>query len=223
MSLSFTGLEKLEGGQQGIEGFFGNKQATGSPIKVGSIKRPRSSSPSASRVVKEETPKPNLSVSEASPRKKPRLPTLQSGKPKTGLDTFLSLSKNGESSSSKSTRNSPIIMDMDDTEVDEIVEMAIGVKPRALQSESTLVGEDTTDHWSCSKCNFRTEKGLSQSELKGEKQEHEDFHFAQDLQNGVSPIRPKAVSGIGIGTAKKKKERKPEGIKAFFTKSVKKE
>jgi len=112
-------------------------------------------------------------------------------------------------------------MDMDDTEVEEIVEME--VKPRSIpvKSESILLGEDTIDQWSCPKCNFRTEKGLSQSELKGEKQEHEDFHFAQDLQNGVSPIRPKAVSGIG--TAKKKKERKPEGIKAFFTKSVKKE
>ena len=114
-------------------------------------------------------------------------------------------------------------MDMDDTEVEEIVEMGIEVKPRSIpvKSESIPLGEDTIDQWSCPKCNFRTEKGLSELELKGEKQEHEDFHFAQDLQNGVSPIRPKAVSGIG--TAKKKKEKKPEGIKAFFTKSVKKE
>jgi len=198
MSLSFTGLEKLEGGQQGIEGFFGNKPIGGSPIKTEQIKRQRSSSPTI-------VPKTESTI-DSSPRKKPRLPTLESGslRNKTGLDTFLS--KNGESST-PTTRHSPVIID--DTDGDDIVH---------------LDGDDASEEgksgqWSCPKCEFQTAKGLNEQEMKGEKQEHEDFHFAQDLQNGVSPIRPKAVSGIGT-----KKKKKVEGIKAFFTaKPAKKE
>ena len=189
MSLSFTGLEKLEGGQQGIEGFFGNKPTGGSPIKTEQIKRQRSSSPSL--VSKTE------SRIEISPRKKPRLPTLQSGplRNKTGLDTFLS--KNGESSS---TRHSPVIID--DTDGDDIVHL----------NRDNTDEEPSSGQWSCPKCEFKTAKGLDEHDVKGERQEHEDFHFAQVLQNGVSPIRPKATSGIGT-----KKKKKVEGIKAFFT------
>jgi DNA polymerase eta len=190
MSLSFTGLEKLEGGQQGIEGFFGNKPSGVSPIKTEQIKRQRSSSPSL--VSKTEC------RIEISPRKKPRLPTLQSGplRNKTGLDTFLS--KNGESSS---TRHSPVIID--DTDGDDVIHL----DRHDAEEEAVELGQ-----WSCPKCEFRTAQGLDEQDVKGERQEHEDFHFAQDLQNGVSPIRPKATSGIGT-----KKKKKVEGIKAFFT------
>jgi DNA polymerase eta len=191
MSLSFTGLEKLEGGQQGIEGFFGNKPTTsGSPIKTEQIKRQRSSSPSL-------VPKTEPTI-EISPRKKPRLPTLQSGplRNKTGLDTFLS--KNGESSS---TRHSPVIID--DADEGDI----INLNHPDPEEEVARSGQ-----WSCPKCEFKTAQGLDEQDVKGEKQEHEDFHFAQDLQNGVSPNRPKATSGIGT-----KKKKKVEGIKAFFT------
>jgi DNA polymerase eta len=189
MSLSFTGLEKLEGGQQGIEGFFGNKPTGGSPIKTEQLKRQRSSSPSI-------VPKTESRI-EISPRKKPRLPTLQSGplRNKTGLDTFLS--KNGESSTS---RHSPVIID--DTDGDDIINLN-----HPEPNEDTNSGQ-----WACPKCEFKTAQGLDEQDVKGEKQEHEDFHFAQDLQNGVSPIRPKATSGIGT-----KKKKKVEGIKAFFT------
>lgn len=202
MSLSFTGLEKLEGGQQGIEGFFGNKPITGgSPIKSEPLKRQRSFSPSTSIV-------PILqSNSEASPKKKPRLPTLQSGslRNKTGLDSFLS--KNGESSSSSSSRNerwiSPVIIDDDEIEI---------TLPKT--EEDGRIGQ-----WTCPKCEFKTAQGLDEASLKGEKQEHEDFHFAQDLQNGISPVRPKVIPGTGP-----KKKKKVEGIKAFFTaKPAKKE
>ena len=189
MSLSFTGLEKLEGGQQGIEGFFGNKPiVSGSPIKTEQVKRQRSSSPSI-------VPKTESTI-EVSPRKKPRLPTLQSGplRNKTGLDTFLS--KNGESSS---TRHSPVIIDDADEDIINL-----------NHTEPDEVG--TSGQWSCPKCDFKTAQGLDEQEVKGERQEHEDFHFAQDLQNGVSPIRPKVTSGIGT-----KKKKKVEGIKAFFT------
>jgi DNA polymerase eta len=189
MSLSFTGLEKLEGGQQGIEGFFGNKPSGVSPIKPEQVKRQRSSSPSI-------VPKTESRI-EISPRKKPRLPTLQSGplRNKTGLDTFLS--KNGESSTS---RHSPVIID--DTDEGEIINLN---HPEPNE-------EAESGQWSCPKCEFKTAQGLDEQDVKGERQEHEDFHFAQDLQNGVSPIRPKATSGIGT-----KKKKKVEGIKAFFT------
>jgi DNA polymerase eta len=196
MSLSFTGLERLEGGQQGIEGFFGNKPIGESPTKTETVKRQRSSSPSKSTNMSKDEIKAITPMSE-SPRKKPRLPTLQSGssRSKTGLETFLS--KKGESSSS--SRNSPVII-----EEDEIIELD---RPRRAE-----VGDG--DGWSCPKCDFKTNGGLSAIEVKGEKQEHEDFHFAQDLQNGVSPVRSKAVSGIGTS---QKKKTKVEGIKAFFT------
>jgi DNA polymerase eta len=212
MSLSFTGLEKLEGGQQGIEGFFGNKLAMGgSPIKSEPpVKRQRSSSPSAPvRIAK---PSSDSAISEISPRKKPRLPTLHSGsqRTKTGLDSFLSASastKNGESSSS--TRRSPLIIhaDEDDGEI-------INLDDTEAEEEIERV-----DQWSCPKCEYKTGTGLNEASLKGEKQEHEDFHFAQDLQNGVSPVRSKSVSGIGTGTGSgtHKKKKKVEGIKAFFT------
>lgn len=51
-----------------------------------------------------------------------------------------------------------------------------------------------------------------------QRQEHEDYHFALDLQDGDRPSASiarstPAPSGGGKGKVKKKK---PEGIKAFF-------
>ena len=205
MSLSFTGLEKLEGGQQGIEGFFGNKPTPStslSPRKPDhSAKRQRTSSPSE-RMASSEGAIPKAI---GDTQKRPRLPTLHTGsKAKTDFFSNSTIKKNGESSTQA------IVPHDEDDEVIEII-------------ESDIPPEDDVGQWACPKCSFRTEKGVEGVQQRDQRQEHEDFHFAQDLQNGVSPIRPKAVSGIGIGTAKKKKERKPEGIKAFFTKSVKKE
>ncbi|ORY35599.1 hypothetical protein BCR39DRAFT_510982 [Naematelia encephala] len=77
IALAFTGLEKLEEGQQGIEGFFASKVS----LDAINIKRSRSNSPAGSP-------------------KKPRLPTLHTGKRKTPLEAFLA---KGESSASSST------------------------------------------------------------------------------------------------------------------------
>jgi DNA polymerase eta len=226
MSLSFTGLERLEGGQQGIEGFFGGKPPTSasSPrkIKVDSgipvVKRSRSTSP----LTRDVKPDSLASASHPTVAKRPRLPTLHAGPSrKTGLESFLSgtsTKKNGEPSSSipTSTRVSPLVVD----EEDEAIEIIEVNSPKGVNSES--------GQWTCPKCEYRT-TGVNQSENQGQKQEHEDFHFAQSLQDaGSSPVRSRDASGIGTssngGMTKKKKIKKAEGIKAFFTpKAAKKE
>lgn len=82
------------------------------------------------------------------------------------------------------------------------------------------VEEEGGSDWSCPKCGFRPGDHLGDEEKRGQKQEHEDFHFAQELQDaGNSPVRSTALpsgsstSGTGV---KKKKRKKEEGIKAFF-------
>lgn len=203
MSLSFTGLEKLEGGQQGIEGFFGNKPTPStslSPRKADhSAKRQRTSSPSE-RMASSEGATPKAT---GDTQKRPRLPTLHTGaKAKTDFFSNSTIKKNGESSTSSTQ---PVVVPSVDDEVIEII-------------ESDITATDDAGQWSCPKCSFRTEKGVEGAQQRDQRQEHEDFHFAQDLQDaGSSPVRSKTASGIGTGTTTTKKKKKVEGIKAFFT------
>jgi DNA polymerase eta len=77
----------------------------------------------------------------------------------------------------------------------------------------------TIPAWTCPKCGFRPDGQLGDEEQKGQKQEHEDFHFAQELQDaGSSPVRSMSVQPKpkGPGTGARKKTKKDEGIKAFF-------
>jgi len=205
MSLSFTGLEKLEGGQQGIEGFFGNKPpalagTSSSPRKADhTAKRQRTSSPSERMALSEG----GIPKATGDTPKRPRLPTLHTGsKAKTDFFSNTTIKKNGESSTQS------IVPHDEDDEVIEII-------------ESDIPPEDDVGQWACPKCSFRTEKGVEEAQQRDQRQEHEDFHFAQDLQDaGSSPVRSKPASGIGTGTATttaKKKKKKVEGIKAFFT------
>jgi len=205
MSLSFTGLEKLEGGQQGIEGFFGNKPpalagTSSSPRKADHIaKRQRTSSPIEHH---NQPAQAAISKGAADTLKRPRLPTLHTGsKAKTDFFSNSTIKKNGESSTSFIQ---PVVAPSADDEVIEIIEL--DVPPT-----------DDAGQWACPKCSFRTEQGVDGSQQRDQRQEHEDFHFAQDLQDaGSSPVRSKTASGIGTSTTTKKKK-KVEGIKAFFT------
>lgn len=203
MSLSFTGLEKLEGGQQGIEGFFGNKP----PALAGTSSSPRKPDHSAKR---QRTSSPIEHINQpaeaailrgaADTQKRPRLPTLHTGsKAKTDFFSNPTIKKNGESSTQ------PIVASGED-EVIEII-------------ESDLPQTNDAGQWACPRCSFRTDEGVDESQRRDQRQEHEDFHFAQDLQDaGSSPVRSKTASGIGTGTATTaKKKKKVEGIKAFFT------
>lgn len=112
------------------------------------------------------------------------------------------MKKNGESSTSFIQ---PVVAPSADDEVIEII-------------ESDIPSSDNAEQWSCPKCSFRTEIGVEEAQQRDQRQEHEDFHFAQDLQDaGSSPVRSKTASGIGTSTTTKKKKKKVEGIKAFFT------
>jgi DNA polymerase eta len=208
MSLSFTGLERLEGGQQGIEGFFGNRPTPSTSVSPRKpdppVKRQRTSSP-IERITHPSEKTSSRGVVDT--QKRPRLPTLHTGSnsgSKTKTDFFSnsnshSIKKNGESST-----RLPIVAPSEEDEVIEII-------------ESDIPPTDSTGQWACPKCGFRTDQGVDPSQQKDQRQEHEDFHFAQDLQDaGSSPVRSKTVSGIGTTTTTKKKK-KAEGIKAFFT------
>ncbi|WRT68367.1 uncharacterized protein IL334_005343 [Kwoniella shivajii] len=237
IALSFTGLERLEGGQQGIENFFAQPQLKSSippPIKS-EDQRPAllnkessstSTIPTINNLAKrplspDQTPSSSSLVSSAGPSpKKPRLPTLHTGtvKKKMGLDAFLS--KKGESSTpnyyvkreespSLNVKNDLKHFVLDDDEDD--IGLVEGINP-------SKVAEDGT--WTCPKCShpFTAEASSEDkaSIVKALKQEHEDWHFAMSLQDGGDssvPKRPKVAAGSG-GTKKKKK--KVEGIKAFF-------
>lgn len=216
MALAFNGLERLEGGQQGIEGFFGSGQVaakgTVTPTKSDK-KRSRSSSPIP--VVLDPQPvaaRPtSSSTADASPLKKTRLPTLHTGKErrKTALDTFLANRKTGESSTTPTPpppahrSNSP----------------AAAVAPRLHVPDTKIIDDYDTEAketlWTCAKCGKHftpppdAESGARMALLADLKQEHEDYHFALELQEG-GPTPRKAPA------AKVKKKTKPEGIKAFF-------
>ena len=193
MALSFTGLERLEEGQQGIEGFFANQPAlrtAGDPV-VDQPKRSRSSSPSAT---------PNVTL--PSP-KKPRLATLHAGKRKTALDTFLA--QDGSVPLAAAAQNET---------------------PPEADLSSPI--EDSSSQWTCPKCRtvFVPDEVEDEAErarsLEAQKQEHGDYHFALDLQNGGGPSPAvDRVNGNNKGRPAPKAKRKPEGIKAFFVKSSK--
>lgn len=226
MSLSFTGLERLEGGQQGIEGFFGGASASAAkptPV-VNSPKRRRSPSPVKPYMMTGADSKvssPAAAVAAGPSPKKPRLPTLHAGPArKTVLESFLSgPAKRGESSTT--TTPVPALAPVHDDKPVEVVDISD-------EEDSTSTGTD----WQCPKCGFKPPQlplgGGGDDDDIGKmaeaRQEHEDFHFAQDLQQaGSSPVRSKSAVAVVKPKAKVKKK-KEEGIKAFFApKPVKKE
>jgi DNA polymerase eta len=236
MSLSFTGLERLEGGQQGIEGFFGsNNGGTAKPAtSVNSPKRHRSPSPMIKPKIKPgavdtKTDNPTIeampTVSAGPSPKKPRLPTLHTGPArKTVLDSFLSGSaKRGESSTSTSKLAGPSISKFVPEESGQASIEVVDFVDDEDQDQDQGQVDNANRAWICPKCGFEPsveDGGLEK--LAEVRQEHEDFHFAQDLQQaGSSPIRAKTTVAKPKAKVKKKKE---EGIKAFFTpKAVKKE
>ena len=221
MALAFNGLERLEGGQQGIEGFFGSGAGAGQPSVKGNVtptmsdkKRSRSSSPIP--VPLDPLPAPartaSSSTADGSPLKKPRLPTLHTGKErrKTALDTFLVNRQNGESSTTPTPPPPPSHRSMSP---------ATAEVPRLSVPDTKIIDDYDTEAketlWTCPKCGKHltpppdAESGIRMSLLAELKQEHEDYHFALELQEG-GPTPRKALA------AKVKKKPKPEGIKAFF-------
>jgi DNA polymerase eta len=118
MALSFTGLERMEEGQRGIEGFFSagpsktkaNSNADADIDADGILSIPPSAEQSSVAAApgkrsRPSSPKPGRPEHKSEPSaKKTRLPTLHTGKRKTGLELFLV--KRGESSSGSGTGTS---------------------------------------------------------------------------------------------------------------------
>lgn len=195
ISLSFTGLAKLEDGQRGIEGFFAGSSA-GPPAKKQRTDRSTS------------TLRTNGEVAEPKPEGPPT-------RGKTQLESFLSHSDSALSAAGnaehtgRSGTSSPILVVDDEPE------------PTGLAEDD---GSETAK-WTCPRCGFSDEASRT---------EHEDFHFAQDLQaqygdvsieqgsssshranDGQSSTR-KGSNDSSTSKGRKKEIKKKTDIKAFF-------
>ncbi|KAK8854812.1 hypothetical protein IAR55_003551 [Kwoniella newhampshirensis] len=248
IALSFTGLERLEEGQRGIEGFFTNsKPPQSSSAMTDRPNLPSTSSSSSSSTTTLPTLNSTIkrplspahrssSISSAGPGpspKKPRLPTLHTGKRKTVLESFLA-KKNGESSSASARSESPSIstpiIDMgdDNDDLSPTPESRPRLSTRTSKPEKQkpeVEVEEEQGSWRCPVCQAvlvaPAESGEERAKVLADlKQEHEDWHFALSLQDQDGP----GTGGLARGgnqttttTSKVKKMKKPEGIKAFFT------
>lgn len=164
-------------------------------------KRSRSQTPTSTIMSATENPSP----------KKPRLPTLHTGKRKTALDSFLA--KKGESSTALPIGGiSPVphnAVDLGINEVDMLPDLEI-----------VEVVDTAGDRWICPKCGTvfipmeDTDGTALAGSLTEQRQEHEDYHFALDLQDGGDA---RATAAKPTAKVRKKTPKKSEGIKAFFT------
>ncbi|WWC71597.1 uncharacterized protein I206_105555 [Kwoniella pini CBS 10737] len=245
IALSFTGLERLEGGQQGIENFFGQPKPQASetlgisePELRPTVSSANSSSGNISTISNlakrplspDRTPSSSSLISSAGPSpKKPRLPTLHTGtKKKMGLDAFLS--KRGEPSAVKREESpTPSLLDVMVPPVstkETIVITDEDYTAKAGPSTPHVIDKEVDQDdgkWICPKCNLCLSASEDLKEARGDvlkamKQEHEDWHFAMSLQEGSgssSASNRARAESREVGTTKKKKK-KPEGIKAFF-------
>ncbi|AFR95649.2 DNA polymerase eta subunit [Cryptococcus neoformans C23] len=229
ISLSFTGLEKLEDGQQGIEGFFSNttpKAAAGSTIEPSSSTIPRVISKLNSNSKRIRLPSSDSSSSiptpvEVLPSKKARLTNQPPSKSKKGLGAFLTKKpSNMTSSSSHSNICTPSSASISGLEITPI-------EPAQSSRISSHTKTDM-DSWTCPKCGLTVtmpeELGLGEVQvglLGSMKQEHEDWHFAKSLQDGggsssetSAASQERSNTGPSLG---KRGKRNVEGIRAFFT------
>nr|KIR84927.1 DNA polymerase eta subunit [Cryptococcus tetragattii IND107] len=228
IGLSFTGLEKLEDGQQGIEGFFNNakpKTAAESARKPSSSTTAqvisklnstskRTRSPSLDSFSSTSTSVQLLPLGKDRPTKPPPL------KSKKGLDAFLTKkASNLTSSSSHSNISTPSSASVSDLEITP------SEPPQSSHISSHTKAD--MDSWACSECGqiFTVPEELYLGDggvglLGSMKQEHEDWHFAKSLQDGrdsISETSAPSQSRSNVGSSLRKKgKRNVEGIRAFF-------
>ena len=188
MSLSFSGLERLE---EGIEGFFAPKKDDGGNKPIFRVEGTVTiaSAPDAPTPIK---------------KPQPRLPTLHTKK-RSPLDGFFAkrddnTNEAGPSRPKPRPDAKPTVVDLvaDDDEDEE--------------------EKDVPGQWKCPQCGaiFTADRGSADQagSVEAQKQEHEDYHFARSLQDGPSPKRAKTGKEDTQGT--KGKVKKKEGLKAFF-------
>ncbi|KIR29048.1 DNA polymerase eta subunit [Cryptococcus deuterogattii LA55] len=228
IGLSFTGLEKLEEGQRGIEGFFNNSKpktaaestrkpsfsATPQVISKLNSTSKRTRSPSLDSSSSTSTSVQLLPSDKNRPTKPPPL------KSKKGLDAFLTKkASNLTSSSSHPNISIPSSASVSDLEISPS-------EPSQLSHISSHTKADMGS-WECSECGqiFNVPQELYLGDegvglLGSMKQEHEDWHFAKSLQDGsdsVSESSEPSQSRNNVGPSLRKKGKKNvEGIRAFF-------
>jgi DNA polymerase eta len=135
---------------------------------------------------------------------------LHTGKRKTALESFLA--KNSDSIVPKAGPSNPVPVELLEAEEEEVIEIR--------GEEQGEKGES----WICPKCAMAyaapqgKEKVDAVEYVKAHRQEHEDWHFAMHLQGGGGSMNRNEVE---VTVKVKKKVKKPEGIKAFFTKTPK--
>lgn len=208
ISLSFSGLDKGEQGQRGIEGFFAGAPAGG---------RNAARSIQGESVLLEGDSPAASEAAAAAPRARTRLPTLRKTEKRKPLDGFFgpavkrqAADKKGESSTathnanagvpSVSTEQDHVVLSDDDEDDAGTVQERGSHSSRGSAARSkrpSSSGEQTYD--AIANPGGQSGEGLAQSlssskcarcsatvvDTASARQEHEDYHFALDLSNGV--------------------------------------
>lgn len=136
--------------------------------------------------------------------KRTRLPTLHTVPKPTPLEAFLS----------KGKKEGAAKADADAKPAPPIEAGGEGSEPDPRRE----AGEDGGAGWTCPLCGEAF--ALPDEEwVARQRAEHEDWHFAADLQaqyGGSGASTPQANGGSGGSARRGKKAAKPAGIKAFF-------
>ncbi|WVQ74905.1 hypothetical protein IAR50_004513 [Cryptococcus sp. DSM 104548] len=233
IALSFTGLEKLEEGQQGIEGFFATAKPAQRSIKADPDYSSTMSRPSDGESSTKRAHSPTLPANHVP--KKPRLDTLNDTEPKTSLQAFLAKTEASSSNSRPSISRTSSLSNRDPEGRSPAGAPEVFVVDDSDDEAETEAQPDAKTSWKCGKCkqvlSLPEELAMLEDErpdlLRAMKQEHEDWHLAKSLQDqdgGGGPAGTgRRIQSKASGSRAREKQktgtvgkRKKEGIQAFF-------
>lgn len=194
----------MEDGQRGIEGFFA---PSAKPAREDEIKpnQPNSGSTGTS----------GASGVDAAP-KRARLPTLYTGpKAPTPLESFLAKGKK-KAENGRTDSDEVVVLDSAPN-----MTTAPSTEPADKPLEASAEPETASEGWTCPRCSEAFVPPDMEEEdrtdwIARQRAEHEDWHFAADLQAQYGGVQGSASSTQGRTNGEAKKKKKPEGIKAFF-------
>lgn len=192
----------MEDGQRGIEGFF-----------APSAKRPRDEEGKNHQPSSGSTGTSGASGVDAAP-KRARLPTLYTGpKTPTPLESFLAKGKK-KAENGRTDSDEVVVLDSEPS-------AAPSAEPAVKPEGSAEPEETSSGGWTCPRCSESFVPPDMEEEdrtdwVARQRAEHEDWHFAADLQAQYGGVQGSASSTQGRTNGEAKKKKKPEGIKAFF-------